>query len=259
MAIITITSDLGDKDYYVPSLKAALLNLAPQAHLIDLSHTLPLFDILETAFLVKNAYHRFPEGSIHLIAVDPDSGTQAPVAMKMNGHFFIAPDNGILSLIRENEENESRDITNEELYLNRKGRSFFSLNFLVPAAAFLAMGGKFEALGEVSQIKELFWGEPSYSENALRGLIQHIDRFGNAVTNIKKTTFMDVKLDRSFQIFIRNVRLQRIISSYADVAKGEALALFGDHGLLEIAIREGSAQQLLGLKTHDMLTIEYYG
>jgi hypothetical protein len=93
----------------------------------------------------------------------------------------------------------------------------------------------------------------------MRGIIMHIDHFGNAITNIRKSEFLRVKGERSFQVFIRNVRLQRIVSTYSDVAKGEALAIFGEHGHLEISIREGAASQLLGLKEQDMLTIEFYG
>ena len=106
---------------------------------------------------------------------------------------------------------------------------------------------------------EYFWGEPTYSENSLRGIIVHIDHFGNAITNITKKEFLRLKGDRSFQIFIRSLRLQRIVSTYSDVSKGEALAIFGQSGHLEIAIREGSAEQLLGLSNQDMLTIEFYG
>ena len=116
-----------------------------------------------------------------------------------------------------------------------------------------------ESLGTSGEIKEYRWGEPSFTENSLRGVILHIDHFGNAITNVRKDPFMEIKGDKSFQIFIRNLRMQRIVGSYADVAKGEALALFSDNGHLEIAIREGSAAQLLGLKVQDMITIEFYG
>ncbi|RMG57818.1 MAG: hypothetical protein D6722_24340, partial [Bacteroidetes bacterium] len=108
-------------------------------------------------------------------------------------------------------------------------------------------------------LRELRWGEPSYSGNCLRGKIIHIDKFGNAITNIHREGFMALKQQRRFEIFIRNVRLRRIVNTYADVAKADALAIFGESAHLEIAMREASAAELLGLKVHDMITIEFSG
>jgi S-adenosylmethionine hydrolase len=163
-----------------------------------------------------------------------------------------------MSLIRTKGEGECRLIQREEL-APKSGKAFLAQNYFVPTAAWLANGGKFEDLGEPHDMREFLWGEPTYSENSLRGTILHIDRFGNAITNLRRDEFLRIKGDRSFQIFIRNLRLQRIVSAYGDVARGEALALFSDSGHLEIALREGSAAQLLGLKEQDMLTIEFYG
>ena len=259
MAIVTLTSDLGDQDHYSATLKAALLRLQPGITLVDISHNVPSFNLPAAAFLLRNACFRFPEGSIHLVAVDPDSGTVPVVAMLHKGHYFIAPDNGILHLVKRGEDFEVVTIQRPDLMQIPNNRSFIAHNLLAPVAAFLAGGGKFEELGEKTGMKNLIWGEPTYADNSLRGTIIHIDRFGNAITNIEKNEFLKIKGDRSFQIFIRNLRLQRIMSSYADVPKGEAIAIFGEHGFLEIAQREGSADRYLGIETHNMLTIEFYG
>lgn len=258
--IITLTSDLGDADVYVAALKARLLSACPQANLIDITHKVPAFNILEAAFVLKNVYQKFPPGTIHLVAVDPDGGSKQPgIVMKLNDHYFVGPDNGIFSLIKEEDGVECVSIDNPDLLGNGAAKSFMAQNSYVPAAVFLANGGILEKVGDQHDMREYLWGEPTYSENALRGIIIHIDHFGNAITNIRKDEFLKIKGDRSFQIFVRNLRLQRIVSTYSDVAKGEALALFGESGHLEIAIREGSSKQLLGLNSHDMLTIEFYG
>lgn len=178
--------------------------------------------------------------------------------MQLDGHIFLGPDNGSLSLVKGRADAECILVDSEAI--QRKGsKSFQSQNVLAMAAGFLSAGGSFEALGDPHQMKENLWGEPSYSNNALRGIIIHIDHFGNAITNIVKDEFLDLKEGRRFQIFIRNLRLQRIVSTYADVSKGEALGIFGDNQHLEISIREGSAHQLLGLNVQDMLTIEFEG
>jgi S-adenosyl-L-methionine hydrolase (adenosine-forming) len=179
--------------------------------------------------------------------------------MRQDGQYYVAPDNGVLSLIRSSEDAVCVVVDLEAMTLPATGRAFLVQNRLAPIAAAIANGQSMESLGTVAQIKEFRWGEPSYTENSLRGVILHVDHFGNAITNVQKDEFMRLKGDRSFQVFIRNLRIQRIVGSYSDAAKGDSLALFSDNGHLEIAIREGSAAKLLGLKVQDMITIEFYG
>lgn len=259
-SIITLTTDLGSRDHYAASLKGVLLSLAPGVQLVDVTHDISHFNILEAAFILKSCFSKFPPGSIHIIAVDPEGSARTDtVVMDFKGHRFVAPDNGVLSLIRMGESAECIKVDESIMPPLTQGRAFLALRRLAPSAALLATGGELEELGEMHTIKEFYWGEPSYTENSLRGMILHIDHFGNAITNITKDEFLRLKGDRSFQLFIRSLRLPRIVTSYGDVSKGEALAIFAESGHLEISIREGSASQLLGLKVHDMLTIEYYG
>lgn len=260
MAIITLTTDLGEKDHYSASLKGAILSTCPVANIVDITHKISLFNILEAAFVLKSAFSRFPEGTIHMVSVDPQSSIdKQTLVMKYQGHIFVGPDNGVMSLIREKDPCEVVAVERDDLPGMRTGKSFRAQNIHAPVAAWLANGGNMDELGPRFAMRESLWGEPSFQENSMRGIIIHIDHFGNAITNIRKSEFMRLKKERSFQIFIRNLRMQRIVSTYSDVAKGEALSIFADNGHLEIAIREGSASQLLGLKEQDMLTIEFYG
>ncbi len=260
MAVITLTTDLGTRDHYAASLKGTLLSLVPGALIVDISHEIAHFNLLEAAFVAKSACPKFPEGSIHIIGVDPEGGSRlSMVVMRQDGQYYLAPDNGVLSLIRTSEEAECIIVDMETMSLAANGRAFLAQNRLAPIAAALANGQSMAALGTVATIKEFRWGEPSYTENSLRGVIVHIDHFGNAITNIQKEPFLKIKGERSFQVFIRNLRIQRIVGSYADGSKGDSLAIFSDNGHLEIAIREGSAAKLLGLKVQDMITIEFYG
>lgn len=236
------------------------MRLYPEVAIVDVSHEISHFNLLEAAFVAKSACLKFPLGTVHIIGVDPEGGSRKPIMiMELEGHYFVAPDNGVLSLIKESADADSYVVNVDNMELSPNGRAFLAQNRLAPVATALAQGKKPADLGSPGEIKDYRWGEPSFTENSLRGVILHVDHFGNAITNIRKEPFMEVKGDKSFQIFIRNLRLQRIVGSYCDVSKGEALALFSDNGHLEIALREGSAAQLLGLKVQDMLTIEFYG
>lgn len=260
MAIITLTTDLGSRDHYAASLKGTVLRLCPQVTLVDVSHDISPFNVMEAAFILKSAFHKFPEGTIHLVGVDPEGGKQIKtLVMWLKGHYFVGPDNGLMSLIQQGSDYECISVHPQEAENRVHGRAFLAQNRLAPVACALATGTAMGDLGEKHEIQNYHWGAPSYTENSLRGVIVHIDHFGNAITNILKENFLETKGDRTFQIFIRNLRVQRIVTTYGDVSKGEALAIFSDNGHLEIALREGSAGQLLGLKVQDMLTIEFYG
>ncbi len=257
MDIITLTSDLGKQTHYAAVLQGIIYTLCPQARIIDISHHIRNFDIMEAAFVVKYTYPSFPKGTIHIIAVDPEYGEHSTgIIMECEGQFFVAPDNGVCSLIAENKEKKCFRIDEKLLSLNYP-KSFRPAQILAPAAAFLANGGNMLDVSKPSEIKELFWGEPTFMNNALRGKIIHIDTFGNAITNIDKKLFLELKKDKNFELFLRNIRLRRIVSTYSDVGKGDALAIFGSSGYLEVAMRESSAADLLGLKVHDMITIEF--
>ncbi|MFN8393644.1 MAG: SAM-dependent chlorinase/fluorinase [Bacteroidia bacterium] len=260
MSVITLTTDLGTRDHYVGALKGTLLSLVPGATLVDITHEVSPFNTMEAAFIARGACFKFPAGTVHIIGVDPEGGSRTGiVAMEMEGHYFVAPDNGVLSLVKSEAEADWVQVNLDSLPLNISGRAFLVQNRMAPVAAALAQGKGLGDIGERAAVREYRWGAPTFSENSLRGLILHVDHFGNAITNIHKDEFLSLKGDKSFQIFIRKLRMQRIVGSYADVGKGDALALFGDNGHLEIAIREGSAAQLLGLKAQDMITIEFYG
>lgn len=259
MPIITLTSDLGDGSHYAAIIKGTILRLLPSANLVDVTHSISNYDIMHAAYVVGRSFHAFPPGTVHMIGVDPEqTDYQAEaIAVKCEGHFFVGPNNGVISLICDHLSADCYKIGLESVILTEFPRSFRAARVFASAAAYLASGGDIEGLGEAIPLKDIRWGDPSYSNNCLRGKIIHIDRFGNAITNIQREEFMELKQERRFEIFIRNVRLRRIVSTYSDVSKADALAIFGESRRLEIAMREASAAELLGLKLHDMITIEF--
>lgn len=258
MPIITLTSDLGDSNHYAAVLKGIIISLYPDARLIDVTHNVSNFDIMEAAYLVKNTFPAFPDGTIHIVAVDPEHHpADAGIVTSCCNQYFIGPNNGVLSLICDRAESYSVEIVNEGLIKSNYPKSFRAARMFAPTAAFLASGGTLAEVGPQVEMRDLRWGEPSYAGNCLRGKIIHIDKFGNAITNIRREGFLELKKGRGFEIFIRNVRLKRIVNTYSDVSKADALAIFGESNNLEIAMREASAAELLGLKVHDMITIEF--
>jgi S-adenosyl-L-methionine hydrolase (adenosine-forming) len=258
MSLITLTSDLGDSSHYPAIVKGVIYSLYAQARIVDLNHNVPNFDIMEAAFMLQHTYPAYPPGSIHLVAVDPEPGLSPEgIAVACDGHFFIGPNNGVLSLVCEGKPAQSVAIAHEGLLKGGYPRSFRAARLFAPTAAFLASGGQLDEIGPSTPLRDLRWGEPTYASNCLRGKIIHIDKFGNAITNIRRGNFLQIKQDRRFEIFIRSVRLRRIVNTYSDVAKADALAIFGEGEQLEIAMREASAAELLGLKVHDMITIEF--
>jgi S-adenosylmethionine hydrolase len=225
---------------------------------VDITHQVPNYDILQAAFTLQNCISAFPPGTVHLIAVDPEA-TDCPTGkiITFEGQHFIGPDNGILSLICNRAVKEGIEIVESSQMRANFPRSFRAARFYAPVAALLARDGNPAAFGPLRPIRELHWGDPTYVSNCLRGKIIHIDKFGNAITNIQRDHFMEVKNGRRFEIFIRSLRLRRIVHTYSDVGKADALAIFGESHNLEIAMREASAAELLGLKVNDMITIEF--
>lgn len=260
MPIITLTTDLGLKDYYVSSIKGAIYSQCPEATIVDISHQIPKYDIAQAAFTLKNAIGDFPPGTIHIIGVRPESSASSPhVALKMNEQYFIGADNGIFSLIFDQNPDKLVEIT---LTQDTDFLTFPTKDIFVKAACHLARGGTLEVIGGVKDAviqKSIF--QPVIDGNVIRGTIIYIDSYGNVITNISKQLFKEVGKSRDFTIFFRQstYNLSEISLNYNHVDEGDALALFGATGYLELAINLGNASQLLGLKLNETIRIEFGG
>ena len=247
MPIITLTTDLGLKDYYVSSIKASILNQYPDATIVDISHDVPKFDIAQAAFVVKNAMKDFPPGTIHILGVKPEASAATPhVAMYINGQYFIGADNGIFSLIFDQDPDKVVELTiNQDTDL---------LTF------HLARGGTLEIIGGPKDAfiqRSLF--RAVVNEGMIRGTIIYVDSYGNVVTNINEKLFREIGKGKSFTIYFRESRykIHQIVKSYNHIEEGDSLALFGATGYLEIAINSGNASQLLGLNINETIRIEF--
>ncbi|MCC8360140.1 SAM hydrolase/SAM-dependent halogenase family protein [Salinimicrobium sediminilitoris] len=274
MAIITLTTDFGEKDHFAGAVKGAIYTELPSARIVDISHSIAPFHITEASYIIKNAYKSFPEGSIHIIGVDSElTPENKHIALKLDGHYFICANNGILSLIAS--EFVAEKIV--EINIHDKVQSNFPvLDVFVKVAGHLARGGTLEVIGkpipEIRQLKEM---EPLINpeQNQIKGNVIYIDNYGNVVTNIPKKLFEKVGKGRRFSMRARTATFNEIYSTYSEAINfdtdminredGKKLAIFNSGGYIELAIYKsnpstvGSASTLFGLEYRDTVTVNF--
>lgn len=274
MSIITLTTDYGLKDHFVGALKGKILSEYSDATIIDLSHHIDPFNTVEASYIISAAYASFPKGTVHLIGVDMELNKENQhIAMQWNDSYFIAADNGILSMLSQ------KIVPQKVVSINIHDRlptDASGLDVFVKVACHLAKGGLLNVIGkEIQNIKEIteLKAAASGDNNMLKGHVVYIDHFGNAVTNISKNQFLKVAKGRPYEILMRTKNIKTILPNYSAIAiaekypiknyEGEKLAIFNEAGFLEIAIfrsnpsKVGSASSLLGLNYSDQVTIEF--
>lgn len=261
MPFLTLTTDLGLKDFYVSAIKGAIYKEIPDAIVIDISHQIDSFDLMQAAFIVKHAYMEFPKNSVHIIGVDTEHDlTMQPLAVLVADHYFIGPDNGIFTLIFD--KIPDKIVTLENVVQNTDVITFPTKDLFVKAACHLLRGGPIEALGKITNSfkKEVRIIQPMIYPNGIQGNIIFIDGYGNAMTNISRFVFKDNLKNRKFEIgFGRNDSFEKIYNSYNEVKEGDGVCLFNSSDCLEIAINKGNAKKLFGLKVGDVIRIEFIG
>ncbi|MFA6245082.1 MAG: SAM-dependent chlorinase/fluorinase, partial [Candidatus Hydrogenedentales bacterium] len=188
--VVTLLTDFGTKDAYVAAMKGVILTRCPEVTIVDLSHEITPQDIFEGALFLAEAAHYFAPGTIHCVVVDPGVGTsRLPIAASAGGQLFVAPDNGILSLfVRKHPLGEVRMITNKRFMLDRISATFHGRDIFAPAAAALASGVPVEEAGDrttTMTMLDIPWAKRD-EDNRVVGIVMHIDRFGNAITNIRR-------------------------------------------------------------------------
>jgi S-adenosylmethionine hydrolase len=257
MPIITLTSDWGYKDHYVAAVKGSILKLLPEAQVIDVSHEIPAFDLNQAAFIIRNFYKNFPEGSIHILGVNTEASIETPHMVVVNdGHYFIGADNGIFSLIFDEmpEKIIELDVIQDSDYFTFPTRDVF-----VKVACHIASGKPVEELGhpKASLMKKMSF-QPVVDGNLIKGKVIYIDRYENVFTNITENLLKQHIRGKKFAITFRSAsyRINSISKSYKDVVEGEMLALISSSGHLEIAINQGKASSLLGLRIDQPVLIE---
>ncbi len=260
MAIITLTTDLGTKDSYLASVKACIYSQLKDVKIIDISNHINPFDIQQAAYILRNCFKDFPPGTIHIVSVDDElSASNEHLAVKVHSQYFIGTDNGFFSLLL-NEINPEK-IVKLNITLTTNCLTFSCKNIFVPAACHLARGGTMEIIGmpvDDFKVKKMEL-KPVLQSDTIRGAVVYIDRYGNAITNIKKDEFEKVQKGRTFTILFgrEDEKITNLSLQYRDVDPAEKLAIFDQNNYLQIAINQGVASKLLGLKLHEIIRIEF--
>ena len=257
MAIITLTSDWGVSDYYVPAVKGAIYSALPDVNVVDITHNLDPFDLRSAAFIVKNCYRNFPEGTIHILAVETEESIDNPhIAVKVNGHYFIGTDNDVFSLVIDEDPYEAVVI---DVMQDTDFFTFSTRDRFVKVAAMIAKGVDLSEIGKPYKLKEKFDFKPAVYGNWIRGIVIFVDAYENVVTNVTKELFEKVRAGRKFSIKLchGNYEIDEISTGYQDVDMADIVALFGTHGYLEIAMNHGKASSLLGIERDSVVDIYF--
>lgn len=257
MAIITLTSDWGLSDYYLPAVKGVIYSALPDVNVVDITHNIDPFDVRSAAFVVKNCYKNFPKGTIHILAVDTEESVANPhVVVKVNDHYFIGADNYIFSLIIDQDPYEAVTI---EVVQDTDFFTFSTRDRFVKVAVMIYNGASLSEIGPSYTLKERIEIRPTYDSNSIHGLVNYVDSYENLVTNISKALFEKVRAGRGFTIKLcsRIYKINEIKNGYKDVPEPDILALFGTHGFLEIALSHAKAASLLGMERDSAVDIYF--
>jgi len=267
--VVTLLTDFSLASTSVAAMKGVMLGINPRVNLVDLTHDVPPQNILQGAFLLDTAWPCFPSGTIHVAVVDPGVGTERKALLLLgHGHFFLAPDNGLLSFLLPREEVEAppfrpyrsrlpqgfeaHALTNPLFWQHPVSATFHGRDIFAPVAAHLSLGVTAAELGEpVDALTRLALPVPQWEGRRLLGHVLHIDRFGNVVTNVPQEVLSSDY--EGLEIELAQTRIRGLASTYAE---GQGLvALLGSHGYLEVALTNGSAVQLLGVSVGDEVRV----
>lgn len=250
--IITLTTDFGHSDHFVGTIKGAILDITPEAEIIDICHEVRSYDILDGALTIAQAYRFFPRGVIHLVVVNPGVGSQRrPILVTTDRHNFIAPDNGVLSLVMAREEHGVRHITSSHYFLSPVSNTFHARDVFAPIAAWLARGVELDKFGDT--ITDYIRFSPprpkALNERTFKGVVLKVDRFGNVITSFTPDDLPLLFKENPppFRITAGKGEITKLNQAYAQSNPGELFAILGSSGYLELATSRGAASRLLGV------------
>jgi S-adenosyl-L-methionine hydrolase (adenosine-forming) len=260
MTIVTLTTDFGWQDYYVPAIKGAMLKLHQSLNIVDVTHQIKHHDIVQAAFILKNTWDNFPKGTIHVVSVNNFSSEKLRfLAIAHEGHYFICPDNGVFSLMFDVDTHKGLVGQIKAYELPFPGLSILPIRDMIARAVeHIATGKEIEEIGGViDDMVQRISFQPVISAAQIRGTIIHIDHYDNAIININKHLFDKVGKGREFSLYFRrHDPIQTLSTHYNDVPVGDTLCLF-NNDCLEIAINMGKASEMLGLKVEDTVQIDF--
>jgi S-adenosylmethionine hydrolase len=249
--VVTLTTDFGLQDPFVGIMRGVVLNIHPETQIVDICHAIPSFDVLDAAWTIAQSYRFFPPRSVHVIVVDPGVGSaRRPILAETDEYIFVAPDNGVLSLIEAREPKFTvRHITSDRYFLQPVSQTFHGRDIFSPVAAWLSKGVAPAEFGpEISDYVRLPLPAVEHvGENSLRGVVLKVDKFGNLITNVseQEAPALFAATPPSFKLLVAGKTITRVCRSYAEGGNNEFFAIIGSSGYLEIAARQESAAEKL--------------
>jgi len=263
--IITLTTDFGQADGYVGTMKGVILGICPTATLVDISHEIRPQAVRQGAYVLSAAVRYFPSGSVHLAVVDPGvGGERRAIAIQTQHATYVAPDNGLLTLaLAQDQPRVAVDLARGLYHRPQVSATFHGRDLFAPAAAHLAQGVDPTEMGDeipLDSLVRLLGNQPQKeAEGRWRAEVQHVDRFGNVISNLHESNLSATDLQlpaRDFRFRVKDVEISGLSRTFADVEKGEWIAYVGSSGYLEIAVREGNAAAQLGVDLGDPVWAE---
>jgi S-adenosylmethionine hydrolase len=249
--LITLTTDYGTRDHYVATLKGVVHSIAPKAQLVDVTHEIAPFEVGHAAFVLRQIWPYYPEGTIHVAVVDPGVGTSRRVLIaRYSGQYLIAPDNGLVTFLHREMRTEAMHVVENRQYcLKTVATTFDGRDVLAPVAAHLANGVKLRDFGRTTDRVEILplASRPEVTGRGLIGQVLYTDRFGNLVSNIGRAHLNALGLQKAaYLVFVNGEEVGPIRRAFAEVDVDQPLAYFGGGELLEIALNRGRAVDRFG-------------
>lgn len=250
--IITLTTDFGTNDHFVGAVKGVILDIVPEAAIVDVTHAIQAYDVLDGAIAISQTYSYFPTGTVHMVVVDPGVGTtRRPIIASSDGYHFVAPDNGVLSMVYAKEERiHVRHVTSEHYFHQPVSSTFHGRDVFAPVAAYLAKMVDSHKFGdEIEDYVKFAAPRPKPAgDNRLRAVVLKVDRFGNLITNLTPQDAPSLfgANPVPFKVVVGNKEITDIRNNYAEGAPGEVFGILGSMGYLEIVANRAAAAQLTG-------------
>lgn len=254
ISLVTLLTDFGEQDYFVASMKGVMLGINPQLRIVDLSHGIPPQNVEQAAFFLRSCYQFFPDGTIHVAVVDPEVGSaRRPLLVSTSRHFFLVPDNGLLSHVLRNEVGvEVRAIENKQYRLESEGATFDGRDLFAPSAAWLSKGKPPGSYGRLIYDQVMLpENAPTMNQDRLVGRIVYIDHFGNGITNITRSdleTFRAVAKRDCQGVRIGELLVNGIKTHYGEGALGTPEVLINSNGHVEVFVKQGRAVDRCGFR-----------
>jgi S-adenosyl-L-methionine hydrolase (adenosine-forming) len=258
--IITLTTDYGTNDHLVGVMKGVILSINPEVNIVDITHSVLAHDLLDGALTIGQAYKYFPPKTVHVVVVDPGVGTaRRPILVASDTHYFVAPDNGVLSSVYDQTDAlYVWNIISEHYFRQPVSKTFHGRDIFAPVAGWLTKSWQSSAFGEpITDFTRFALPRPKTNGNVVKGVVLRVDQFGNLITNLRAEDVPALTAEGGkFTIRAGNATMTKLVPTFAGGANGEAIGLIGSSGYLEISVNKASASKSLALGRGAEVTVE---